>query len=88
MKQVKWTEQILRKFEQRALLSEEECYIMESRIKGATVTQQALKLSKSESTIHRIIKELKIKYDLVQQEYPDEFPKRKKSAKETYMDTH
>lgn len=88
MKQVKWTEQILRKFEQRALLSEEECYIMESRIKGATVTQQALKLSKSESTIHRIIKELKIKYDLVQLEYPDEFPKRKKSAKETYMDTH
>lgn len=88
MKQVKWTEQILRKFEQRALLSEEECYIMESRIKGATVTQQALKLLKSESTIHRIIKELKIKYDLVQLEYPDEFPKRKKSAKETYMDTH
>lgn len=88
MKQVKWTEQILKKFEQRALLSEEECYIMESRIRGATVTQQALKLSKSESSVHRIIKELKIKYDLVQKEYPDEFPVRKKSAKETYMDTY
>lgn len=88
MKQVKWTEQILKKFEQRALLSEEECYIMESRIRGATVTEQALKLSRSESSIHRAIKALKLKYDLVQMEYPDEFPKRKLSTKEIYMDTH
>lgn len=88
MKQVKWTEQILKNFEQRALLSDDECYIMESRVKGATVTEQALHLHKGVSTVHLMIKNLKEKYDRVQAEYPDEFPIRKKSAKEEYMDTH
>lgn len=87
-KQVKWNAQILEDFENLALLSDEECYIMESRCRGISVTAQALKLHKSEASIHKIISRLKKKYDSVQEQYPDRFPERKKSATELWMDSH
>lgn len=87
-KQVVWTAKILYDFEELALLSDEECYIMESRCKNVPVTVQAMKLHKSESSVHKTIATLKKKYDAVQKEYPDRFPKRKKSATELWMDTH
>lgn len=88
MKQVAWTKDVLNNFIEMAMLSEEEIFIMETRIKGWTVTKQALELNKSESSVHRSINMLKKKYDRVQQEHPEMFPKRKSSVKETYMDTH
>lgn len=39
---------------------------MRTRARGYTVTQQSLALGLSESTIHRMISKLKIKYDAVQ----------------------
>lgn len=86
--QVHWTKLILEEFIDKAMLSDQEKFIMESRVKGWTVTEQALYLKVSESTVHKTIKRLKQKYDKVQQEYPDTFPVRKYSAEETYMDTH
>lgn len=88
MKQVIWTKKVLEDFIELAMLTEEEAFIMRSRVKGMTVTQQALELNKSESSVHRMINQLKKKYDAVQAEHPDRFPPRKFSAKETYMDTH
>lgn len=88
MKQVIWTKKVLEDFIELAMLTEEEAFIMRSRVKGMTVTQQAMELNKSESSVHRMINQLKKKYDAVQAEHPDRFPPRKFSAKETYMDTH
>lgn len=87
-KQVPWTKTLTERFIDLAALSSDEAYIMRGRVRNMTVTEMSMNLGKSEATIHRMIKMIKIKYDLVQKEYPDEFPERKASAKETYMDTH
>lgn len=86
--QVKWSKQVLTDFCNLALLNEDEIYIMESRVKGTPVSLQADHLCCSESTVHRMIAKLKKKYDVVQKEFPDKFPKRRKSAKETWMDNN
>lgn len=88
MKQVLWTKKVLESFIEKAMLTEDEAYIMRSRCQGVTVVEQAHKLHKSEATVHRMISSLKKKYDVVQAEYPEEFPPRKYSAQEEYMDTH
>lgn len=88
MKQVHWTEKKTEFFIEKGCLNEEQAYIMRSRVRGSTVTEQALYLNKSEATIHRMIRTLKDLYDEVQREHPDDLPPRKKSAKEDYMDTH
>lgn len=86
-KEVPWTDKVFRQYIERAMLSEDEIFVMTTRIKGWTVTKQAAELHVSESTIARMIKDMKIKYDRVQAEYPNEFPLRnKKSVKEKYMD--
>lgn len=88
-KEVPWTDKVLREFIERALLTEDEIFIMTTRVKGWTVTKQAEALHVSESSVARMIKSLKQRYDLVQAEYPDRFPVRnKKSVKEKYMDEH
>ena len=86
--QVPWTKDILENFIDKALLSEDEEFIMRSRCKGYTVTMQAMYLNKSESTVHKLINNLKKKYDRVQKENPDLFPKRIFSEEEVYMDNH
>lgn len=87
-KQVKWTKDVLNAFIQYAMLNDDEVFIMETRIKGWSVTKQAMKLNKSESTIHKMIALLKKKYDAVQLEHPNEMPVRRASSKETWMDNH
>lgn len=87
-KQVKWTKKVLEEFIELAMLSEDEIYIMQTRVKDVPISVQAQTLNVSESTIHRKIALLKKKYDAVQKEHPDIFPVRKESAKETWMDNH
>lgn len=87
-KQVPWNKTILEKFIEEAMLNDTEIYIMTSRIKGATVTQQAMHLNISEASVHRIIADLKKRYDVVQKNNPDFLPPRRSSAKERYLDTH
>lgn len=86
--QVPWTQDKLDFFIEKALLNEDEEFIMRTRCKGWTITQQAFQLNKSESTIHNMVKVLKLKYDVVQKEYPTKLPPRKFSVEETYMDNH
>lgn len=61
--------------------------VLRTRAQGWTVKRQALELSMSEASVHRIIKRLKHKYDEAQK-HNIILPPRKKSAKELYMDTH
>ena len=60
------------------------------RVMGLTRTQIKFYLDDGTEvwTIDRVVRELKIKYDRVQKEYPDILDERKFSAQELYMDTH
>lgn len=87
-KQVKWTSRLVSLFIEHGNLSEDDAYIIISRTQGECVSNQARHLNVSESTVHRRIAYLKKLYDEVQKEYPNVFPVRKTSAKETWMDNH
>lgn len=86
-KQVPWNKIILERFIELAMLDKDEEMIMRTRVAGWSVTKQAMELGMSESTVHRMIKRLKVKYDNVQK-YDPILPPRKTSAEETWMDSH
>lgn len=82
-----WTRYTYEKFVYEALLSDFEQEVLQTRIKGMTVLQQAEHLHCSKSTVEKTISVLKKKYDEVQKRCPD-LPVRRASAQEQYMDTH
>lgn len=86
-KQVLWTNVILEEFIRLGALTEDEEKVLRTRVAGWAVSKQARELGMSESSVARIIRRLKVKYDRVQP-YSDKLPKRRHSAEETYMDTH
>lgn len=87
VKDVKWNFYILEEFNRVAMLSDFEYQIMYTRIKGMTISQQALKFHCSESKINKTIAELKRKYDSARQ-YSDMLPVRRSTKEEEYLDTH
>lgn len=89
MHQVMWTNRVLEEFIKQACLSEDEAFIMRTRVKDNwPISKQAIHLNRSEQCIHKMVARLKKKYDAVQKESPDIFPVRKKSSKELYMDNN
>lgn len=87
-KQVIWTKEVLETFIREANLTDTEEKVIRTRAAGMSRTQQCIKLDIDMSTLDRTIKVLRIKYDIVQKRNPDVLPKRTKSAKELYLDTH
>lgn len=87
MHQVIWTKLIVETFIEEANLTKEEEIILRTRAQGWTVKRQAVELCMSESSVHRIIRKLKRKYDEAQK-HNVILPPRRKSAKELYLDTH
>lgn len=85
--QVIWTKIVLEEFIRLANLTKEEEMIIRTRCNGWSRTKQSQELNMSLSTVDRIIKRLKVKYDKVQP-YSPLLPPRKFSARETWMDTH
>lgn len=86
-KNVIWTKVILEEFINLANLTKDEEIIMRTRCDGWSITKQATTFNMSVSTVNRIIKRLKVKYDKVQP-YSPILPPRKFSVKELYMDIH
>lgn len=84
-RQVDWNKDLYDKFVERAMLNEEEQFIMKNRILGMYVSEMARQRDMSESTVHRKIAELKAKYDKIQKLY-DDMPVRIESEKEKIMD--
>lgn len=87
-KQVIWTKHTLEFFLEHSGMSDFQKQIMIDRCNFVTVVQMSAAYHCSESKIHKEISRIKIIYDEVQRQYPDELPVRKKSAKELYMDNH
>ena len=83
--QVIWTKFILERFIDVGNLTKEEEAVMRTRAAGWTRTEQSMKLGMSLSTIDRIIKRLKVKYDRAQK-YDVRLPPRRQSSQELYMD--
>lgn len=86
-REVPWNKFILEEFIKEALLTKEEEMIIRTRIAGWTRTKQSLELGMSLSTIDKIIRRLKDKYDSVQK-YDVLLPPRKESAEEEYLDNN
>lgn len=85
--EVRWTKLILETFIDEGCLSKDEEIIMRTRVAGWTRTKQAQEFGMSLSTIDRIIKRLKKKYDEVAK-YNPILPPRKPSAYEDYLDNN
>ncbi len=85
--QVIWTKIVLEEFISQGNLSKLEEEIMRTRAAGWTRTKQCDTFGLSESTLDRMIKILKIKYDEAQK-HSMILPPRKFSMQELYMDTH
>ena len=86
--QVIWTQKTLETFIKLGNLNEFQEQIMRTRCQNITVVAQAQLLKCSESTVHKEIAKIKVIYDTVQRQHPDELPPRRQSSKELYMDTH
>lgn len=84
-KQVPWCKAIVEEFIEQACLSEDEIKIIRTRVAGWSITKQSMEFGMSKSTVNRIVKRLKTKYDNCQR-YSKILPPRKTSAKETWMD--
>lgn len=83
-----WTDELTEKVIQKLMFSEDEAFILRTRVRGYSVSYQAQHLNCSESTIARTISKMKKGYDALQKQYPDEFPQRKKSKTEEWMDNN
>lgn len=83
--QVPWNKIILEEFIAQAALTDDEEWVMRTRVAGWSRTKQSMELGMSLATVDRIIAKLKIKYDKVQRTDPL-LPPRRFSAKETWMD--
>lgn len=78
--QVPWDQQILDEFIRRALLSDEDQWLLRSRIGGMSRSQQAEHLGLSERSVDRRISRLKSKYDQVQPGSSGLPPRRRRAA--------
>lgn len=85
--QVIWTSIVLERFIAMANLSPLEEHIMRTRAAGWSRTKQMMEFNISASTLDRVIRRLKRKYDEAQK-YDPILPPRKMSAKELYMDVN
>lgn len=83
-----WTDELTEKVIQRLMLSDKEALVLRTRVRGYSVSSQARMTDYSESTIHRMIANMKKKYDALQEMYPNEFPARKASKTEDFMDSN
>lgn len=86
-KQVPWNKVILETFISDAMLTKDEEWLMRTRVAGWSISKQAMYMNVSESTVNRMISELKRKYDN-SAKYNTLLPPRKSSKEEIYMDTH
>ncbi|MCQ2408814.1 MAG: hypothetical protein MJ065_09865 [Oscillospiraceae bacterium] len=65
-RQVSWNKYIVERFVELAMLTQEEEMVIRTRVAGWSRVEQSMKLGMSVTTVDRIIKRLKRKYDEIQ----------------------
>lgn len=78
-KQVPWNKIIVEHFVTLAMLTDDEEWVLRTRVAGMSIVQQSMELGMSVSTINRIIARLKKKYDEVEK-FDPMMPPRKGSV--------
>lgn len=86
-KQVPWNKIILETFISEGCLTKDEEIIVRTRVAGWSRVKQSHELGMSLSSVDRLIKSCKLKYDNVQK-YNPILPPRKSSAQETWLDNN
>lgn len=76
-RQIPWTKTLLEDFIQEALLTEDEEFIVRTRIAGWSSIKQSMERGLSTATISNIVKRCKEKYDNLHKQFPNRFPKRR-----------
>lgn len=76
-----WTKSMLEEFISEALLTEDEEFIMRTRLAGWSIVKQSMERNISTATVSNIITRIKSKYDILAERLPEKFPKRKDGNK-------
>ena len=76
---VPWNRTLLEDFIKEGLLTEDEEFIMRTRLAGWSQVKQAIERSISTATVSNIVRRLKDKYNELSGQFPDRFPPMKQN---------
>ena len=82
-----WTPKLIEEFKKSSCLTDLEEQVLDTRVALISRISASMILHISTSTYDRVVKRLKVKYDVAQKENPN-LPPRKKSQKEIWMDNN
>ena len=83
---VPWNKTMLEDFISEGLLTEDEEFIMRTRLAGWSQVKQAMERGISTATVSNIVKVLKTKYNELSKQFPDRFPPMKHNDVEDMLD--
>lgn len=83
---VPWSKTLLEDFIKEGLLTEDEEFIMRTRLAGWSQVKQAMERNISTATVSNIVRRLKDKYSELSEQFPDRFPSIKQNNVEDILD--
>ena len=83
---VPWNRTLLEDFIKEGLLTEDEEFIMRTRLAGWSQVKQAMERNISTATVSNIVRRLKDKYNKLNEQFPDRFPPIKQNDVEDMLD--
>lgn len=83
---IPWNKTMLEDFISEGLLTEDEEFIMRTRLAGWSQVKQAMERGISTATVSNIVKVLKTKYYDLSEQFPDRFPPMKQNDVEDILD--
>lgn len=87
-RKIVWTKRTFEFFVEHGKLNQFQREVLETRIAGMTITQQAFYHQCSTATISRCLKDIRAIYVVVQREYPEVLSPMRTCAQEEWQDTH
>ena len=82
---VPWNRTLLEDFIKEGLLTEDEEFIMRTRLAGWSQVRQAMERNISTATVSNIVRRLKDKYNELNEQFPDRF---RRLYDDSYPGTH
>lgn len=83
---IPWNRTLLEDFIKEGLLTEDEEFIMRTRLAGWSQVKQAMERNISTATVSNIVRRLKDKYNKLSEQFPDRFPPMKQNDVEDILD--
>ena len=83
---VPWNKTLLEDFISEGLLTEDEEFIMRTRLSGWSQVKQSMERNISTATVSNIVRRLKDKYNKLSEQFPDRFPPMKQNDVEDMLD--